>query len=38
MSVKTPYGLEYSPHYQRTSRRKNVTTEPLAGDAGGPTA
>jgi hypothetical protein len=39
MKVKTPYGVEYSPHYQRTSRRKNVTTEPRGGDAaGGPTA
>jgi hypothetical protein len=37
--VKTPYGVEYSPHYQRTSRRKNVTTEPRDGEAGGdPTA
>src|SRR5690242_375294 len=25
--VKTSYGLEYSPHYQRTSRRKNETAE-----------
>jgi hypothetical protein len=24
--VKTPYGVEYSPHYQRTSRRKNDPT------------
>ena len=33
MVVKTPYGVEYSPHYQRTSRRKSVTTEPRDGDA-----
>jgi hypothetical protein len=33
IKVKTPYGVEYSPHYQRSSRRKNVTTEPLGGDA-----
>ena len=33
MTVKTPYGVEYSPHYQRTSRRKSVTTEPRDGDA-----
>ena len=26
--VKTPYGLEYSPHYQRASRRKTEPTEP----------
>jgi len=26
--VKTPYGLEYSPHYQSTSRQKKVTTKP----------
>jgi hypothetical protein len=39
MKVKTPYGVEYSPHYQRTSRRKNVTTEPRGEDAAGvPTA
>jgi hypothetical protein len=37
--VKTPYGLEYSPHYQRTSRRNNATTEARRGDAAGdPTA
>jgi len=36
--LKTPYGLEYSPHYQRTSRRKNQPTEPPdAGAAGDPT-
>jgi len=34
MKVRTPYGMEYSPHYQRTSRRKNVT-EPHGGDAAG---
>ena len=33
--VKTPYGLEYSPHYQRTSRQVKVTSEPSGGDAGG---
>ena len=32
MKVKTPYGVEYSPHYQRSSRRKNVTTEARGGD------
>jgi hypothetical protein len=32
LKVKTPYGMEYSPHYQRTSRRKNVTAEPRGGD------
>ncbi len=26
MTVKTPYGVEYSPHYQRASRRKNDPT------------
>jgi hypothetical protein len=31
--VKTPYGLEYSPHYQSTSRQKKVTTKPRGGDA-----
>jgi hypothetical protein len=37
--VKTPYGLEYSPHYQRTSRRNNATSELPRGDAAGdPTA
>src|SRR5579862_7759575 len=30
--VKTPYGLEYSPHYMRTSRRKNATTDPPGGE------
>ena len=35
MKVKTPYGVEYSPHYQRTSRQLKVTTEPRGGDAGG---
>jgi len=39
MKVKTPYGVEYSPHYLRTSRRKNVTSEPRGGEgAGDPTA
>jgi hypothetical protein len=26
--LRTPYGVEYSPHYQRTSRRKNAAVEP----------
>jgi hypothetical protein len=34
IKVKTPYGVEYSPLYQRTSRRKNVTSEPRGGDEG----
>ena len=39
MKVKTPYGLEYSPHYQSTSRQKKVTTKPPGRDAAGdPTA
>ena len=25
--VKTPYGVEYSPHYLRTSRARNATTD-----------
>jgi hypothetical protein len=33
--VKTPFGVEYSPHYQRLSRRKNVAVEPRTGDATG---
>jgi hypothetical protein len=33
--VKTPYGVEYSPHYQRTSRRNNQTTEAKDADATG---
>ena len=32
--VKTPYGMEYSPHYQRASRQKK-TAEPRAGDPEG---
>ena len=37
--VKTPYGLEYSPHYQSTSRQKKVAAKPRGGDsAGDPTA
>jgi len=37
--TKTPYGLEYSPHYLRTSRRKSDTAEPRGKDAAGdPTA
>jgi hypothetical protein len=35
--VKTPYGLEYSPHYQRTSRKKDEPTEPPSGKSGDPT-
>jgi hypothetical protein len=39
MKVKTPYGLEYSPHYQTTSRRMKAPTKPRGGDADGePTA
>ena len=30
--AKTPYGMEYSPTYQRTSRRKNATPEARGGD------
>jgi hypothetical protein len=33
--LRTPYGVEYSPHYQTTSRRKKSTTPPRGGDAGG---
>jgi hypothetical protein len=33
LKVKTPYGLEYSPHYQNTSRQKKVTTKPRGRDA-----
>jgi hypothetical protein len=37
--VKTPYGVEYSPHYQRTSRQVKVTPEVRRGDPdGGPAA
>ena len=32
--VKTPYGLEYSPHYQRTSRRRNAPAEGRGGESG----
>jgi len=35
MKVKTPYGLEYSTHYQSTSRQKKVTTKQRGGDAAG---
>jgi hypothetical protein len=31
--VKTPYGLEYSPHYQSTSRQKKAAAKPRTGDA-----
>jgi hypothetical protein len=33
--VKSPDGLEYSPHCHRTSRRVKVTTEQRGGDAVG---
>jgi hypothetical protein len=37
--VKTPYGLEYSLHYQSTSRQKKVTTKPRGGaPVGNPSA
>jgi hypothetical protein len=29
--VKTPYGLEYSPHYHRTSRLQNAAPVPASG-------
>jgi hypothetical protein len=36
--VKTPYGVEYSPLYQRTSRQKNATAGSRDGEAApGPT-
>jgi len=39
LKVKTSFGLEYSPHYQNTSRQKKATTKPRGGDsAGDPTA
>jgi len=39
LKVKTAFGLEYSPHYQNTSRQKKATTKPRGGDAAGdPTA
>jgi hypothetical protein len=39
VKVKTPYGVEYSPLYQRMSRRKNAATGPGGADApGGRTA
>jgi hypothetical protein len=31
--LKTPYGLEYSPHYLRTSRRQTPTPSPAATNA-----
>ena len=31
--VKTPYGVEYSPHYQRTSRQMKAPAEARGGDA-----
>jgi hypothetical protein len=33
--VKTPYGMEYSPHYLRSSRRKSEPPGPGGGDAAG---
>ncbi len=30
--VKTPYGLEYRPHYQSTSRQKRMTAKPRDGE------
>jgi hypothetical protein len=33
--VKTPYGVEYSPHYQTTSRQKKVTAKPRSGETAG---
>ena len=33
LKVKTPYGIEYSPHYQRLSRRKNTAADPRPEDA-----
>ena len=35
VKVKTPYGLEYSPHYLSTSRQKKAATKPRGGDAAG---
>jgi hypothetical protein len=37
-TVRTPYGMEYSPHYQRTSRQLKVTTEARGGASGGDSA
>jgi len=31
--LKTPYGVEYSPHYQRSSRRNRTGGEASGGDA-----
>jgi hypothetical protein len=33
VKAKTPYGLEYSPHYLRTSRRKSDAARPAARPA-----
>ena len=33
--VKTPYGVEYSPHYQRTSRQMKTPAEARGEDAAG---
>jgi hypothetical protein len=33
--VKTSYGLEYSPHYQRTSRQKRTASEPRSEEPKG---
>ena len=31
--LRTPYGLEYSPHYQTTSRQKKATPKPSGAEA-----
>ena len=36
--VRTPYGVEYSPLYQRTSRQMKAPAEPRGGDAAGDNA
>src|SRR5438309_258657 len=33
VKLKTPYGLEYSPHYLRTSRLQNATAGPHGAEA-----
>lgn len=33
--IKTPYGMEYSPHYQRTSRQMKAPADARGGDTGG---
>ena len=32
VTLKTPYGLEYSPHYLRTSRKQNATPAAVGPD------